>query len=355
VRILFTFAGGAGHLTPLLPLAAAARERGHDVALAGKPSVVALAEGYTTFGTGVEHDAARAERAPLAPVDRRHEERVLRSGFAGEIARRRAAELTDVAERWPPDVFVCDETDFGGTTTAEELGLPHATMLVNASGSFVVPEVLDGVFDVALLARHLVLNPFPRSFRAVPLPPATVDVRLSEPRPHQPADRPRVYFSLGTIFDLESGDLFERVIAALGRLRVAAVATVGRRLDPTALGSVPPNVLVAGFVAQDELLPSCDLVVCHGGSGSLLGAFSHGLPVVVLPLGADQPWNADRCEATGVGVVLDAASSADAIAGAIEHALATRSYRDVAESFARELGTYSTPAQAVEALEQLAF
>ena len=354
MRILLTFAGGAGHLTPLLPLAAAARARGHDVAVAGKPSVVALADGYTTFGTGPENDADRTERAPLAPVDRGHEERVLRSGFAGEIARRRLADLTDVAGRWRPDVFVCDETDFGGTLTADALGLPHATMLVNASGSFVRPDVLEGVFDVALLARHLVLNPFPRAFRAFPLPQTTVDVRLSDPRPRQTGDRPRVYFSLGTIFDLESGDLFERVVAAIGLLPVDAVATIGRRLDPQVLGTAPPNVLIERFVAQDEILPSCDLVICHGGSGSLLGAFAHGLPVVALPLGADQPWNADRCEATGVGIVLDAASTSEAIAGAVEHALSTPSYRGVAESFAAELSSFASPAQAVDALEGLA-
>jgi UDP:flavonoid glycosyltransferase YjiC (YdhE family) len=354
VKILFTFAGGAGHLTPLLPLAAAAQARGHEVALAGKPSVVALADGYTTFGTGAENDAERTARAPLAAVDRAHEERVLRNGFAGEIARRRTEELTEVAERWHPDLFVCDETDFGGTITAESLGLPHATMLVNASGSFVRAEVLDGVFDVELLVRHLVLNPFPRSFRAHALPERSLDVRLSEPRSHQPADRPRVYFSLGTIFDLESGDLFERVIAALGSLPVDAVATIGRRLNPAALGPAPPNVRIEQFIAQDEVLPHCDLVVCHGGSGSLLGAFAHGLPVVVLPLGADQPWNADRCEATGVGVVLDGASTSGEIAGAIQHVLATPSYREVAKSFAAELRAFATPSQAVEALERLA-
>lgn len=161
MRALFTFAGGAGHLNPLLPVAEAVVAAGHEVAFSGKPSVVALAEraGYTVFGTGDENDAARSERGSLEPIDRERERRVLRDGFARRIAGRRLTELLEVADAWRPDLLVCDETDFGGTLAAEQLGLPHATMLVNASGSFVQKELLAGMFDVDLLARHLVLSP----------------------------------------------------------------------------------------------------------------------------------------------------------------------------------------------------
>lgn len=48
-----------------------------------------------------------------------------------------------------------------------------------------------------------------------------------------------------------------------------------------------------------------DGVVNHGGSGSVIGALTHGLPMVVLPMGADQSLNADRCEQLGVGIALD--------------------------------------------------
>ena len=43
---------------------------------------------------------------------------------------------------------------------------------------------------------------------------------------------------------------------------------------------------VERFVAQDEVLSEVDLVVSHGGSGSLMAALAHGLPSVLLPLGA---------------------------------------------------------------------
>jgi UDP:flavonoid glycosyltransferase YjiC (YdhE family) len=355
VRLLFTFAGGAGHLNPLLPIATAAAARGHAVALTGKPSVVALAErdGFTVFGTGTENDAVRTERGPLEPVDREREDRVLRDSFAGEIARRRLTELLQVAAEWQPDALVCDETDFGGTCAAERLGLPHATMLVNASGSFVRPELLAGTFDVSLLERYLVLNPFPTGFRnpAFPLPATAHGVRLHEPR--RRVDGATVYFSLGTIFDLESGDLFERVLAALGTLPVEAVATIGRRLDPRRLGPVPSNVRVERYVPQDEILAACDLVVSHGGSGSLLGALTYGLPVVVLPLGADQPGNADRCVATGIGRVLDAATASPSeIAEAVADVLADPSYAAAARRLQAELATFAPPSEVVSLIEE---
>jgi MGT family glycosyltransferase len=166
-------------------------------------------------------------------------------------------------------------------------------------------------------------------------------------------ERPRVYFTLGTIFDLESGDLFERVISALAGLDVDAVATIGTRLDPSTF-SAPPNVRVEQYVPQDRILASSDLVVSHGGSGSVLGAIAFGLPLVVLPLGADQPHNADRCDATGIGRVVDATASSDEIAEAIGAVLADPSYRAAAGRLRDELDGFASPHEAVRFVEALA-
>ena len=117
---------------------------------------------------------------------------------------------------------------------------------------------------------------------------------------------PVTYLTLGTIFNLESGDLFERVLAGLRELPGSIVVTVGRDLDPGVLGPQPANVHVRRFIPQSLVLPHCDLVVSHAGSGSVIGALTHGLPMVLLPMGADQPLNAARAEALGVAQVLDA-------------------------------------------------
>ena len=157
------------------------------------------------------------------------------------------------------------------------------------------------------------LSDFPPSFRSAEAPlrmtPSHYRSASVTRGPRRPG-RPRVYVTLGTIFNKTSGDLFERLLAGLADLDADVVVTVGRDLDPAAFGATPGHVRVERFVPQDEVLATTDLVVSHGGSGSLMAALAHGLPSVLLPLGADQPHNALRARELGVATTLDAATAA---------------------------------------------
>src|SRR5262249_28984865 len=96
-------------------------------------------------------------------------------------------------------------------------------------------------------------------------------------------------------------------------------------------------------------------VVSHGGSGSVAGALAHGLPLVVLPMGADQPQNADRVEALGVGIALDAfTATPEQGRDAVSTALADPAYRRAAERRRDEYAALPGPERAVELLEALA-
>jgi MGT family glycosyltransferase len=99
-------------------------------------------------------------------------------------------------------------------------------------------------------------------------------------------------------------EAFRVLLTGLAELDCDVLATVGRDLDPASLGPIPANARVEQFVPQAEILPSCRAVVCHGGSGSTLGALSHGLPLLLVPRGADQFDNAAACAAAGVARVL---------------------------------------------------
>lgn len=368
MRILFVFAGGSGHAEPLVPLARAAQDAGHEVAFGGRPAIVATLEarGFAVFGLGRD---ATVERIPLRPLDQAREDRVFRDGFAGWIAHERQGAVRALCGDWGPDVVVCDETDFGAMIAAEELGVPHATVLSIASGSFVRAELVAEPLDalraerglppdphVEMPARHLVLSPFPPSFRdpAFPPPATTRGFRAVTPRPRTPHARPAVYFTLGTVFNVESGDLFSRVLAGLRELPVDVVVTVGPHVDPEELGPQPEHVRVERYLPQDEVLPGCDVVVTHGGSGSILGALAHGLPLVVVPMGADQPLNAARCEALGAGRVLDAlrAKPAD-VRTAVAAVLDDPSYRQAAERLRDEIAALPEPAEALKLVERL--
>jgi UDP:flavonoid glycosyltransferase YjiC (YdhE family) len=361
VRVLFTFAGGGGHLEPLVPIARAVRDAGHAVAFTGRPGMAArVAElGFEMLFTGPLGPDAPASRTPLLEVDLEREARVLRDGFAGRIATARAAGVLEVCGRWRPDVLVCGEIDFGAIVAAQRAGLPSATVLLSATETFVREEVV-GEPLAALRARNglgvpdelLVLSPFPHRLRRLS-PDAHAFRTASVRRP--PKEASTVYLTLGTIFNLESGDLFERALAGLRELEVDVVATTGANLDPAELGPQPSNVRIERHLPQSDVLPHCRAVVSHAGSGSILGALAHGLPSVLLPMGADQPQNAARCEELGVARVLDAyRATPQAVRDAVADVLADPSYRSAAERIADEIASLPGPEHAVALLERLA-
>jgi MGT family glycosyltransferase len=164
-----------------------------------------------------------------------------------------------------------------------------------------------------------------------------------------------VYVTLGTVFNLESGDLFERVLAAVADHDGDVLVTVGRDLDPARLGTQPSHVHVERFVPQAAILPHVAAVVSHAGSGSVLGSLAHGVPMVLLPMGADQPWNGDRCAGLGLARVLDpvAATAAD-IAEALRAVVGDPAYATAARAQRDALAALPGPEAAVAAIAALA-
>jgi UDP:flavonoid glycosyltransferase YjiC (YdhE family) len=330
MRLLITFVGGLGHLAPLLPLARAAREAGHQVAIAGSGGLVPRIEeaGFAAFATSprLHHDqrSQGQPRKPLEVIVARASEIEFAENFADRGARRMAEALPAIIRSFRPDILLRDETDLGTPIAAELLDVPVATHLVLAAGLLIRPELVAPRLDVVRaehglpadpelirLTSGLVLSDAVPSFRSPqsPLPLLATYYRSAEtPRAVPRAGRPGIYVTLGTIFNRASGDLFERLLVGLADLEVNIVATVGVGMDPADLGLQPSQVRVEPFLAQGDVLPEVDLVVSHGGSGSLMATLAHGLPSLLLPLGADQPHNAMRAEQLGVAMICDAAT-----------------------------------------------
>lgn len=336
MRLLITFVGGLGHLAPMLPLARAVREAGHDVAIAGSGGLVPQIEeaGFTAFATSPRPhhtQIAGQGRQPLKVMDARASELEFADNFADRGARRMALAVPDVIRTFKPDLVLRDETDLGTTIAAELLDVPVASHLVLAAGLLIRPELVAPRLDavradhglppdpgLSRLTSALVLSDAAPSFRSSesPLPAKPTYYRSAATQPPTArTDRGAVYVTLGTIFNSASGDLFERILAGLGDLDVDVVATVGRGTDPADLGPQPTHVRVERFLPQADLLPIVDLVVSHGGSGSLMATIAHGLPSLLLPLGADQPHNASRAAELGVATTLDAATVRPEVVG----------------------------------------
>ena len=152
-----------------------------------------------------------------------------------------------------------------------------------------------------------------------------------------PGDGPLIVVSLGTT-DMDEIPVLNRVLAALAHERARVVATVGEHADPDDIPT-PANAVLSRFIQHAAVLPHADLVISHGGIGTALAAMAHGVPVLFLPLGRDQPINAAAIAATGAAAVLPSTASAGQIARAVEEMLGDASYAEAA----RRVGAMITP------------
>ncbi|WP_231914383.1 glycosyltransferase [Rhodococcus sp. LB1] len=380
-NVLFSFAGGIGHLSPMLPVARALRGAGHAVGVCGQANIIDGTLGFDAyFPCGSSAPTSTSESTGiLATPDLDHEFSVIGRYFAGTLAPGRFGHVRQIIDSWTPDLLVCDEMDFGAMIAAEQAGIPRVVVGVIASGALTrIEHIREPVSqlravhglrddpDCTELAQDLIISPFPQSFRHpdFPLPETAVSVRpesdLDTGR-HAAVDwlaagdeQWRVYLTLGTIFNIESGDLFLRVLEGLRRLPVRILVTVGVNIDPASIPIVADNVRIERFVPQSAVLPFCDLVVNHAGSGSVIGALAQGVPVIALPMGADQELNAGRLTALKAGITLDPITvTAGEIHGTALSILTSDSLRVGAQRMREEINEMPPPASVVEDLEAL--
>jgi MGT family glycosyltransferase len=131
-------------------------------------------------------------------------------------------------------------------------------------------------------------------------------------------------------------DLLQRAADALGQLPVHALVTTGPAVDP-AVFSAPPNVSVRRWVRHADVLPYCSAVVTHGGHGTTLKALAAGVPLVIAPLGRDQPDNAARVIHAGAGVRVRRTADIATLQRAIARVLDDHRYQDAARRMAATL------------------
>ena len=333
MRIAFAANPGLGHVLPLLPLALASRAAGHDIAVLGGASL-----GPVLARHGLRHVVAGPPDLPsvMAHVPEaagltgaRHAVLIWSRGFAGTVAPAIADALLGLAATWRPDLVVHDDSEQGAWIAAERLGIPHVALQATAwrsagvrlsagpLGALLASLGLPPDPHLARWHRHGYLATRPPALQdaddpmpstVVPLRPVALDELDATVPPwldHGARSRPRVAVTLGTILPgrLEA---IAAVLAALRDLDVEVVAAVGPGLDPGELGPQPGSVRVERYVAMSRLLATCDALVFHGGSGTMLAALAEGVPLVLLPVAADQPENAARCVAAGAGIRLGA-------------------------------------------------
>ena len=282
------------------------------------------------------------------------------------------ADLLPLARDWRPDLLVHEQGEFASPLVGAVMGVPSVT---HSFGGAVPATMIAeaGELLAPLWSQHgQSIPPHAGCFTSTYLdicPPRVQSVSLShvgELRPLRPVPyageqagvlpgcfdgdhSPVVYLTLGTV--MNKAAVFRAALESLAGLGVRILVTVGPDGDPAALGRQPSNVTVERYVSQTDVLPLCTAVVSHGGSGTFLGALSHGLPQLCLPQAADQFRNAKGAVRSGAGLALHPDEvTPEAIAHAARRILVEDSFRDAAAGLAEDIRAMPSPAEVVTAL-----
>jgi UDP:flavonoid glycosyltransferase YjiC (YdhE family) len=383
MRFLFTCRHGFGHVLPLLPLARAVTAAGHEVAFAtGDPFQRFVQDaGFAAFTAGLSVDRWRSEFTSRFGNFNQIPPTEYRPLFFGHVftdleVPARLWDLIAICDRWRPDVLVHEIAEFAGPIAAERTGIPYATCGV---GPLLQPEIAElagktvgrhwqaAGLDArnARIYRSLYLDSCPPSLQIAAIDQIERRQQIRPETVKQAADTqaqpwlanlaagPMVYVTLGTIFN-RSPNVLRTVLEGLAATDLNVIATVGPDGNPDELGPQPDRVHLYRFLPQAQVLGRCDMVICHGGAGSTLGALAFGLPILILPRGADNFYNAERVLAAGAGRrLLDADITPRAVATEVKGLLTDARYRAAASRIGAEIAAMPAPSAAVTALEHL--
>lgn len=386
MRVLFATTGNTGHFRPLVPFAQASLRAGHEVLVAGH--------------AGAEPPARRAGlpfRALRGPeVEDLRRFRAGQAGLSLPQAMARAlshlyvrlhagAALPDMLatiDEWRPDVVVRESAEFSALIAAERAGIPHARVGIGLSTQLelqMLPlaraalEELGATVGVGgdlagRAARALCVTMAPSSLDDARTTGLGQVLRFRESRDRQTGPAPAgwgdpaaplVYLSFGTEVPSPERDyfpwLYRAALEALAGTDARVLVTVGNERDPDELGPLPPSVRAERWMSQAELMPHTAAMIGHGGAGSTLTALAAGVPMALVPMFADQPFNARRLAELGAAIAVEPdEESLAGLGGAVEELLSVASYRERADALAYDMGALPLIDEAPDALSALA-
>ena len=145
---------------------------------------------------------------------------------------------------------------------------------------------------------------------------------------------PLIYASMGTLLN-GMEHVYHTILAAVGRFPEAQVVlSVGKNIKQEDLGPIPSNVIVVSRAPQIELLKHAALCITHAGANTTLEALAHGVPMVAIPIGFDQPGMAARISYHGAGEFVEVGNLTVERLSALIHEVRTDSaYSDRARYF----------------------
>ena len=229
----------------------------------------------------------------------------------------------------------------GYDAVRKRLGLPPLRSLY---------DLIEG--DVTLLAdvpEYFPITDSPLRYRYV----GPIMWRAALPKPRWLGQlsqkRPTLYFTMGSTGDTR---FFTEAVRVFGDTDYQVLITTGGL--KVELDRLPSNIFMEEFADGDALMAASDLVVSHGGNGTIYQALSHGVPVIGFPTMFDQEINLQRVEALGCGLRMDRRrTSADGLRSAVERVLEDSSFRTACARMQRRIAYLDGPRRAAVHINHL--
>ena len=110
------------------------------------------------------------------------------------------------------------------------------------------------------------------------------------------------------------------------------------------LNKVPDNFFVVDYAPGSKIMEKSDIVICHGGNGTIYQAMSKGVSIIGIPTMHDQEFNLDRVVDLGIGIHLSELKFKPThLVEAVEKILSEKSYKENAQRYKIILGGYNGP------------
>ncbi|MCW3815237.1 DUF1205 domain-containing protein [Micromonospora sp. DR5-3] len=367
MRVLVASAPLIGHVFPLLPLALALRDAGHEVLVATAADGLAAARsGLPVRDVAPAFDFGRIARGVLL----RHP-LIARAELAGTAGTRGAAllfgqvndELADglvaLAREWSPDVVMYEPFAAAGALAAARVGVPAVRHENSLFDGRELVRVTTARLTRALRRNHVAAIPPPAGAIAV-APPSVVtqDGWPMRYEPYgggelpawlrEPGERPRVLVSRSTVAGPGGAGPMRAVVAAADR--VDAEFVLVRPHGRLARSALPANVRTVDWIPLNAALPASAALVHHGGAGSVLGALVAGVPQLATTGPGDRRYNATLAANRGAGIAAPAGGiSADVLTRLVTDTQLAAAARQVS----REIAAMPPPAELVARIESL--
>lgn len=339
-RILVAAFGDAGHAFPAIGLARALRRRGHSVAVESwerwREPVEELgieftaAEEYTTFpppppGSG----GPTAADAALALVPYLEQERfdVVVSDILTQAPALAAERVGSRRATLIPHVYPVHEPGmpffaFGAMPPRTPVGraLWRAALPVLVGGLERGREELNqtravlglppqerfhgGISEELALVATFPQLEYPREWPSEVSVTGPIGFELPYPDIElPPGDDPLVLVAASTAQDPDC-TLVRRTLEALVDEPVRVLATTNRQRPAEPLPVAPANAAIVDWLSYSQALAVADLMVCHGGHGTIARALGAGVPALCCPAVGDMAENGARVAWAGAGLML---------------------------------------------------